>query len=213
MYRHWVKWVFDLIVAVPALVLLMPVMGAIAICVRFKLGTPVIFRQPRAGRNGQPFTLYKFRTMTDERDAAGNLLPPVARLTSFGRFLRSTSMDELPQLWNVVRGDMSLVGPRPLLLDYLPLYTPEQARRHRVRPGVTGWAQVKGRNALTWEEKFALDVWYVDHLGLVLDLKILLLTLERIVRRDDVNTRNGALMPRFMGSQPAELLEGEIGEG
>jgi lipopolysaccharide/colanic/teichoic acid biosynthesis glycosyltransferase len=188
-------------------------MGAIAICVRFNLGTPVIFRQPRAGRNGQPFTLHKFRTMTDERDAAGNLLPPVERLTSFGRFLRSTSMDELPQLWNVVRGDMSLVGPRPLLLDYLPLYTPEQARRHQVRPGVTGWAQVKGRNALTWEEKFALDVWYVDHLGLVLDLKILLLTLERIVRRDDVNTRNGALMPRFMGSQPAELLEGEIGEG
>lgn len=213
MYRRWAKRVLDLIVAVPALLLLMPVMGAIAICVRFKLGTPVIFHQPRAGRNGQPFTLYKFRTMTDERDVAGNLLPPVERLTSYGRFLRSTSMDELPQLWNVVRGDMSLVGPRPLLLDYLPLYTPKQARRHQVRPGVTGWAQVKGRNALTWEEKFALDVWYVDHLGLVLDLKILLLTLERIVRRDDVNTRNGALMPRFMGSQPAELLEGETGEG
>lgn len=213
MYHHWGKRLLDLFLVLFLLLALSPVMLMVGVLVALRLGRPILFRQPRAGFNGQPFTLYKFRTMTEGRDAAGNLLPAVERLTSFGRFLRSTSMDELPQLWNVVRGDMSLVGPRPLLLDYLPLYTPEQARRHRVRPGVTGWAQVKGRNALTWEEKFALDVWYVDHLGLVLDLKILLLTLERIVRRDDVNTRNGALMPRFMGSQPAELLEGEIGEG
>lgn len=177
-------------------------MAAIAAGVALKLGSPVLFRQPRAGLNGRIFEIVKFRTMTEERDAHGELLPPASRLTRFGRFLRGASLDELPQLWNVLRGEMSLVGPRPLLVDYLPLYSPEQARRHEVRPGITGWAQVQGRNAISWEEKFALDVWYVDHQSLGLDLKIVLLTLQKLVKREGISPRDRLIMPKFTGSEP-----------
>lgn len=175
-YRCTGKRIFDLLIALPALILLSPLLTVLALLVRVNLGAPVLFRQRRPGLHGKPFEMVKFRTMTDARDASGVLLPDAERLTAFGRFLRSTSLDELPELWNVVRGDMSLVGPRPLLMQYLPLYTPEQARRHDVRPGVTGWAQVNGRNAISWEQKFAYDVWYVDNLSFWLDLKILWLT-------------------------------------
>jgi lipopolysaccharide/colanic/teichoic acid biosynthesis glycosyltransferase len=168
--------------------------------VRSKLGAPVFFRQQRPGLHGKPFMMVKFRTMTDAHDAAGNLLPDADRLPAFGRFLRSSSLDELPELWNVVRGDMSLVGPRPLLMRYLPLYTPEQARRHAVRPGVTGWAQVNGRNAISWEQKFALDVWYVDHLTLWLDLRILGMTVGKIFKREGISQAGQATMEEFRGS-------------
>jgi lipopolysaccharide/colanic/teichoic acid biosynthesis glycosyltransferase len=164
-------------------------------------GLPILFRQQRPGFHGKPFTLYKFRTMTDERDAQGNLLPDAERLTPFGRFLRSTSLDELPELFNVLRGDMSLVGPRPLLMEYLPCYTPEQMRRHEARPGITGWAQVNGRNALTWEEKFQMDVWYVDHCSFWLDLKILWLTFIILVKREGITAQEHATMPKFTGSE------------
>ena len=196
---HLKRWL-DLLLAGLLLFTLSPLLVMIALLVRFNLGSPVLFRQPRAGLHGRPFTLYKFRTMTDTRDAEGNLLPAVERLTPFGRLLRSLSLDELPQLWNVIKGDMSLVGPRPLLLDYLPLYTPEQARRHEVRPGITGWAQVKGRNALSWEEKFDLDVWYVENLSFGLDLRILFLTLGQAAKRDNINAPDGRLVSRFTGS-------------
>ena len=164
-----------------------------------RIGAPVFFRQQRPGLHGQPFQMVKFRTMTDARDASGALLPDADRLTPFGRFLRSSSLDELPELWNVVAGDMSLVGPRPLLMRYLPLYTPEQARRHAVRPGVTGWAQVNGRNAISWEQKFAYDVWYVDNLSLWLDLKILGLTVRKIVVREGISQAGQATMEEFRG--------------
>lgn len=160
----------------------------------------MLFRQMRPGLHGEPFTLYKFRTMTDARDADGNLLPDAQRLTRFGRFLRSTSLDELPELWNVLKGDMSLVGPRPLLMQYLERYTPEQKRRHEVRPGITGWAQVNGRNAITWEEKFALDVWYVDNQSLWLDLRILMLTVWKVLRREAISQAGNATMTEFMGT-------------
>ncbi len=172
----------------------------IALFVRVKLGTPVFFRQQRPGLHGKPFTMVKFRTMTDGRDAAGNLLPDAERLTNFGRFLRSSSLDELPELWNVVKGDMSLVGPRPLLMRYLDRYTPEQTRRHEVRPGVTGWAQVNGRNAISWEDKFAYDVWYVDNLSFWLDLRILWLTVRKVLRREGVSQAGEATMEEFKGS-------------
>jgi sugar transferase EpsL len=195
----WWKRPFDLVLALPALVLLSPVIAVLAVLVRVKLGAPVFFRQQRPGLNGKPFFMVKFRTMTDARDASGALLPDADRLTSFGRFLRSSSLDELPELWNVVAGDMSLVGPRPLLMHYLDRYTPEQARRHEVRPGVTGWAQVNGRNAISWEEKFALDVWYVDHLSLWLDLKIIGMTVGKIVRREGISQAGQATMEEFRG--------------
>jgi sugar transferase EpsL len=195
------KRLFDLTLSALALLLLSPLLGLLAVLVRFKLGSPVLFRQQRPGLHGKPFTLIKFRTMTDQRDAQGNLLPDAERLTQFGKFLRASSLDELPELWNVLKGEMSLVGPRPLLLQYLPLYTPEQARRHEVRPGITGWAQVNGRNALSWEEKFALDVWYVDNHTLWLDLKIIFLTLLKIVKRDGINQPGMATMQAFTGSQ------------
>lgn len=175
-------------------------MGLLALLVRFKLGAPVLFRQQRPGLHGRPFTLYKFRTMTDARDAEGALLPDAERLTSFGHFLRSTSLDELPELFNVLKGEMSLVGPRPLLMEYLPRYTPEQQRRHEVRPGLTGWAQVNGRNALSWEEKFALDVWYVEHCSFWLDLKILVLTTGKIINREGISQPGHATMEEFRGS-------------
>ena len=195
-----IKRLFDLTVAALALLLLSPLLGLLALLVRLKLGSPVLFRQQRPGLHGKPFTLIKFRTMTDKRDAQGNLLPDAERLTPFGKFLRASSLDELPELWNVLKGEMSLVGPRPLLMEYLLLYTPEQARRHEVRPGITGWAQVNGRNALTWEEKFALDVWYVDNHTLWLDLKVILMTLYKIVKRDGITQPGQATMTPFRGS-------------
>lgn len=167
---------------------------------RIKIGTPVLFTQERPGLYGKAFCVYKFRTMTNEKDTSGNLLPDADRLVPFGRFLRSTSLDELPELINVLKGDMSLVGPRPLLMEYLERYTPEQARRHEVRPGITGWAQVNGRNALSWEEKFQLDVWYVDNRSLWLDIKILFLTLWKTIKRENISQEGQATMSKFMGT-------------
>jgi len=194
------KRVFDIVVSVVALLLLFVPLMVLIFLVRRKLGSPVFFRQVRPGLRGQPFQMVKFRTMMDKRDANGNLLPDAERLTSFGRLLRATSLDELPELWNVLKGDMSLVGPRPLLMEYLPLYTPEQARRHEVAPGVTGWAQVNGRNALSWEEKFALDVWYVDNRSLWLDIRILWMTVMKVLKRDGISAPGDATMPVFRGT-------------
>lgn len=175
-------------------------LAVLALLVRICLGSPVFFRQTRPGLHGKPFRMLKFRTMTDARDKQGNLLPDAERLTPFGRWLRATSLDELPELWNVLQGDMSLVGPRPLLMEYLPLYTPKQFCRHEVRPGITGWAQVNGRNALSWKEKFELDVWYVDNCSLWLDLKILFLTVKKVLARDGISAAGEATMPKFTGS-------------
>lgn len=183
-----------------ALLLLAPLLALVAWRIRRKLGSPVLFRQIRPGLHGRPFEMVKFRTMRDAVDANGQPLPDDQRLTPFGSWLRSTSLDELPELWNVLKGEMSLVGPRPLLMEYLPLYTPEQARRHEVRPGVTGWAQINGRNALSWDEKFRLDVWYVDHQSLWLDLKILMLTVRKVFVREGISAAGEATMPRFTGS-------------
>jgi lipopolysaccharide/colanic/teichoic acid biosynthesis glycosyltransferase len=191
------KRALDVFGAAGGLMALAPVLLLVALAVRHSLGSPVLFRQIRAGRHGRPFELFKFRTMTDARDAAGQLLPDAERLTRFGQWLRSTSLDELPQLVNVLRGEMSLVGPRPLLLEYLPHYSAEQARRHDVRPGITGWANVRGRNALSWEHRLALDVWYVDHWSIVLDLRILLTTVVKVLRREGVSPEDRATMPRF----------------
>ncbi|MHB0856560.1 MAG: sugar transferase [Anaerolineae bacterium] len=198
-YRRHGKRLFDLLCAAPALVLLAPLLGLTALAVRITLGRPILFRQQRPGLGARPFELIKFRTMAGARDAQGHPLPDAQRLTRLGRFLRASSLDELPELWNVLRGDMSLVGPRPLLMQYLPLYTPEQARRHHVRPGITGWAQVNGRNALTWERKFALDVWYVDHLSLCLDLRILARTAWKVLAREGISQAGQATMPEFLG--------------
>ena len=181
------KRVFDLLLTIPGLILISPVLLLVAVLVRVYHGEPVIFRQVRPGYRGQLFTVYKFRSMSGDRDARGNLLPDAARLTRLGRFLRAASLDELPELFNVLRGEMSLVGPRPLLAAYLTRYSPEQARRHNVLPGITGWAQVNGRNALTWEDKFALDVWYVDNYSLWLDAKIMLLTLWKVLKREGIS--------------------------
>jgi lipopolysaccharide/colanic/teichoic acid biosynthesis glycosyltransferase len=194
------KRLFDLILVVATAPLWLPLLAVLAGLVRWRLGPPVFFRQSRPGRHGALFELWKFRTMTDARDADGRLLPDAQRLTPFGRWLRATSLDELPELFNVLRGEMSLVGPRPLLPQYLDRYTPEQARRHEVRPGLTGWAQVHGRNALSWEEKFRLDVWYVDHQSLWLDLKVLGLTCWQVLRRRGINAPGEATMPEFLGS-------------
>jgi lipopolysaccharide/colanic/teichoic acid biosynthesis glycosyltransferase len=195
------KRLFDFAVAFFALLVLALPLLVLAWLIRRKLGSPVLFKQVRPGLRGQPFTMVKFRTMTDERAPDGALLPDAQRLTPFGRFLRSSSLDELPELWNVLKGEMSLVGPRPLLMEYLPLYTPEQARRHEVRPGITGWAQVNGRNAISWEDKFALDVWYVDHRSLWLDVRILWMTVKKVLVRDGISAAGEATMPRFMGSE------------
>ncbi|NOX62601.1 MAG: sugar transferase [Chloroflexi bacterium] len=200
-YRHRGKRVFDLIVATVAIIILSPVLLVVALLVWSMLGSPIFFRQQRPGLHGKPFIIYKFRTMLDARDARGNLLSDAERLTPFGRFLRSLSLDELPELFNVIKGDMSLVGPRPLLMQYLERYTSEQMRRHEVRPGITGWAQVNGRNTLSWEERFGLDVWYVDHLTFRLDLKILALTLWKTIKREGVNQPGRATMEEFMGSR------------
>lgn len=199
MCRMLGKRLLDLALTIPALILLAPLFVLLALLVRLRLGSPVLFRQQRPGLCGQPFTLFKFRTMTDARDAQGHLLPDANRLTRFGRFLRSTSLDELPELFNVLKGEMSLVGPRPLLMQYLERYTPEQVRRHEVKPGLTGWAQVNGRNALTWEQKFALDVWYVDHWSLWLDLSIILLTAWKVLIREGISQPGQATMKEFLG--------------
>lgn len=194
------KRCIDVTAASAALLVLSPVLAVVWLLVRVKLGKPAVFRQTRPGRDERPFELYKFRTMTDERGPDGELLPDGQRLTPFGRRLRATSLDELPQLFNVVKGDLSLVGPRPLLMDYLPLYTAEQRLRHRVRPGITGWAQVNGRNAVTWEERFAMDVWYVRHQSLLLDLKIIGLTLRRLIRPEGISQPGHATVEPFRGS-------------
>jgi len=193
------KRIFDLILTIPALIILSPFLVILAILVAILLGAPVLFRQKRPGWQGNPFWLLKFCTMTDCCDDKGALLTDALRLTSFGRFLRATSLDELPELFNVIKGDMSLVGPRPLLMQYLDRYTPEQARRHEVKPGITGWAQVNGRNAITWEEKFKLDVWYVDHQSFWLDLKIIFLTVWKILKREGINQPGQATMEEFLG--------------
>ncbi len=194
------KRLFDLMLTIPGLLLFWPVILLLAVMVRLKLGTPIFFRQTRPGLNGKPFEIIKFRTMRDAVGADGKPLPDCERLTPFGRFLRSTSLDELPELWNVLKGEMSLVGPRPLLMQYLDRYTPEQARRHNVRPGITGWAQVNGRNAISWEDKFSLDVWYIDHQSVILDVKILWLTIKSVLKRDDVCQPGHATAEEFMGS-------------
>ncbi|AGN38004.1 sugar transferase [Bacillus paralicheniformis] len=197
------KRFFDLSLSVILLIALSPAMILTACLIRWKIGSPVLFRQTRPGLNGEPFTLYKFRTMTDERDEAGNLLSDEKRLTKTGRLIRKTSLDELPQLINVIKGDLSLVGPRPLLMEYIPLYTKRQWRRHEVKPGITGWAQINGRNKVTWEEKFELDVWYVDHRSFLLDLKILLLTIVKVLKSEGVSQDRHVTAEKFTGRRNA----------
>ncbi len=195
-----IKRLIDLTVALLLLFLLAPLMALVALAIWLRMGCPVFFRQVRPGYRAKPFTLYKFRTMREAYDDDGTLRPDAERLTLLGRLLRQTSLDELPQLWNVLRGDLSLVGPRPLLMQYLPLYSPAQARRHEVRPGITGWAQVNGRNAISWEDKFSYDVWYVDHWSLWLDLKILMWTLIKVVRQTGISQAGHATMQEFTGA-------------
>ncbi|MEQ1530094.1 MAG: sugar transferase [Methylococcales bacterium] len=194
------KRIFDIAIVVLFLPLWLPILMIISFLVKIKLGYPVFFRQTRPGLEGKLFEMVKLRTMTDKRDALGNLCADEIRLTPFGKFLRSTSLDELPELWNVLKGDMSLIGPRPLLVEYLPLYSDEQVRRHEVKPGVTGWAQINGRNAISWEEKFKLDVWYVDNRSLWLDIKILWMTLNKVILRDGISASGEATMPKFSGN-------------
>jgi len=196
-----IKRLFDICATVIAMILLSPMLVTLALLVRYKLGAPLLFSQTRPGLHGKPFIIYKFRSMNNGLNADGELLPDAERLPAFGKFIRSTSLDELPELWNVIKGEMSLVGPRPLLMEYLPLYSAEQARRHEVRPGITGWAQVNGRNALSWEDKFKLDVWYVDHQSLWLDIKILFITIKKIIGRHGISAQGEATMPRFTGQQ------------
>jgi lipopolysaccharide/colanic/teichoic acid biosynthesis glycosyltransferase len=204
MYARYGKRAFDIVVSGTALVLLSPLFVILAVLVWWKLGWPLFFCQERPGLHGRAFRMCKFRSMTDVRGADGNLLPDGERLTAFGRFLRATSLDEMPELWLVLTGKMSLVGPRPLLMKYLPLYTPEQMRRHEVRPGITGWAQIHGRNALAWEEKFRLDVWYVENVSLLLDLRILAATAIKLLLREGVSEPGQATVREFTGSRPDE---------
>lgn len=201
MYRNFFKRAIDLVSSLLAFIVLLPVFIIITILL-FVLnqGKPFFFQQ-RPGKNGRIFRVIKFKTMNDRRDAAGNLLPDELRLTAVGKFVRKTSLDELPQLLNVIKGDMSLIGPRPLLVDYLPLYNATQKRRHEVRPGITGWAQVNGRNAISWEQKFHYDVWYVDHLSFALDMRIILLTIKKVIRSEGINSANSATMERFLGTE------------
>lgn len=200
-YRHLFKRMFDMLLAALLLILLSPVLLVLAWAVRRKLGSPILFTQQRPGWHGKPFLMRKFRTMTDARDAAGQLLPDAERLTPFGRFLRSSSLDELPELLNVLKGEMSLVGPRPLLMQYLERYTPEQRRRHEVRPGITGWAQVNGRNAISWEDRFALDIWYVNHCSFLLDMRILCMTTAKVFRREGISAEGHVTMREFNPGQ------------
>lgn len=200
-YRRHGKRALDLILTAAGLMVVWPVLVLVALLVRFRLGAPVLFSHLRPGFRGKPFRLYKFRSMTDATDAQGNLRPDAERLPPFGRLLRASSLDELPELWNILRGEMSLVGPRPLMMQYLERYSPDQMRRHDVPPGLTGWAQVNGRNALSWDEKFALDIWYVEHLSLWLDIKILLMTMRKVLVRHGVSAADHVTMPEFMGKQ------------
>ena len=199
-YRRGGKRALDVVLTLPVLFVLSPVLAVLAVMVRTRLGAPVLFRQTRPGLHGKAFTILKFRTMTDARNSAGQLLSDAERLTKLGRFLRSTSLDELPELINVLKGEMSLVGPRPLLMQYLDRYTPEQMRRHEVRPGITGWAQVNGRNAISWETKFELDVWYVDHISFALDIKILMMTIWKVISRQGINQTDHMSAEEFKGS-------------
>lgn len=196
-----IKLLFDYLLVLFGIVIVSPLILLTTLLVHLKIGTPVLFTQDRPGLHGKAFRIYKFRTMSDEKDADGNLLPDADRLVSFGRFLRSTSLDELPELINVLKGDMSLVGPRPLLMEYLDRYSPEQARRHEVRPGITGWAQVNGRNTLSWEDKFTMDVWYVDNRTILLDIKILFMTIWKTIKRENISHDGQATMSKFMGSE------------
>lgn len=193
------KRVLDIGIALAALLSLSLPIGLIALLIFLKLGRPLVFAQTRPGLYGKPFRMFKFRTMTNDTDKNGALLPDSQRLTPFGKFLRSTSLDELPELWNVLKGDMSLVGPRPLLMEYLPLYSSEQARRHELRPGITGWAQINGRNALDWEDKFKLDIWYIDNQSLALDIQILIITVKKVLMRKDINPEGEVVVPKFKG--------------
>lgn len=203
-YEKYIKRLLDILLSVAALMVLWPVLLITAILVHFKLGSPVIFKQARPGKDEKIFDLYKFRSMTDQRDEKGNLLPDEIRLTKFGKLLRSTSLDELPELWNILKGDMSVVGPRPLLVKYLPLYNEEQKHRHDVRPGLTGWAQANGRNALSWEEKFRLDVWYVEHLSFMVDVKTIFLTVKNVLRREGISSETAATMEEFQGTKETD---------
>ena len=199
-YRDFFKRAIDIVASGSALLVLSLPLAAVTLWLHFaNKGAGAFFLQERPGKNGKIFRVVKFKTMTDERDAQGNLLPDAQRLTKVGRFVRSTSIDELPQLWNVLKGDMSLIGPRPLLVQYLPLYSPEQARRHEVRPGITGWAQCHGRNAISWEKKFELDVWYVDHISFLIDCKVIFTTIQKVLKRADINSETAATMEAFNG--------------
>ena len=195
------KRIFDIVLAFIGLILLLPVLLVVSVLIYAKLGSPILFTQVRPGFKGKPFRMIKFRTMKDATDKEGNALPDSERLTEFGKKLRASSLDELPELWNVLKGDMSLVGPRPLLMEYLPLYSAEQAKRHNVRPGVTGYAQVNGRNSLSWEDKFKLDTWYVEHQSLWLDMKILLKTVKKVIIKDGISAEGEATMTKFTGSR------------
>lgn len=201
MYKHFFKRLFDFIIVLVVLIVIWPILLIIGVWLHFaNHGAGAFFLQERPGKNGKIFKVIKFKTMTDDRDSSGNLLPDEQRLTSIGRFIRSTSIDELPQLINVLKGDMALIGPRPLLVQYLPLYTAEQARRHEVRPGITGWAQCHGRNAISWQEKFKLDVWYVDHISFIVDLKVIFITIKKVLSREDINSSTSATMELFDGT-------------
>ena len=200
-YEMYIKRLLDVILSGGALIMLSPVLLVTAVLVRTRLGSPVIFCQERPGKDGKIFKLYKFRSMSDARDENGNLLPDEIRLTRFGKLLRSTSLDELPELWNILRGDMSIVGPRPLLVKYLPLYNEEQRHRHDVRPGLTGWAQVHGRNAITWEEKFRMDVWYVQNLSFATDVRTVFLTVKKVFCREGISSETAATMEEFRGTK------------
>jgi len=213
-WRLWVKKAIDRTAALCGLVVLSPIFVCVSVLIWLSMGRPVLFRQRRPGWFARPFTLLKFRTMSERRDASGRLLTDADRLTHVGRLIRATSLDELPQLWNVLRGEVSMVGPRPLLMEYLGRYTPEQARRHEVLPGITGWAQINGRNALSWDEKFALDVWYVDNWSLTLDLRILFKTVWRVLRREGISQNGHPTMPEFMGSKAATpSVEEDVSRG
>jgi lipopolysaccharide/colanic/teichoic acid biosynthesis glycosyltransferase len=201
MYRRFFKRMLDILASFFGIVILSPVLLVLWICVRQKLGSPAIFRQERPGKSGRVFTMYKFRSMTDDRNSEGELLPDEERLTPFGVMLRRTSLDELPELFNILRGDMSVIGPRPLLVRYLPRYSDFQARRHEVRPGLTGWAQVNGRNAIGWGEKFKLDVWYVDHVSFALDVRVFILTVRAVLKREGISQEGQATMGEFMGDE------------
>ena len=200
MYEKYIKRIFDLVVSTAAIIILSPVLAVLAVMVRFKLGTPVLFKQKRPGLKGKIFTLYKFRTMTDEKDKNGNLLSDEIRLTKFGQLLRAMSLDELPELFNILKGDMSLVGPRPLLIQYLPLYDENQSRRHDVRPGLTGLAQISGRNAVSWEERFLFDVTYVDNVSFLSDIKIIMTTVVKVFKKEGISSKTAVTMEPFTGN-------------